>query len=262
MNGQKLKFYNSEQGIPSSVIYDVSQDSRGYIWIATEAGASYYDGVNFNTFYCDSNLPGSLKTETVKNIFTDSRETCWVGSINGLQIYDKKKNVFIDFDLQYPSFTGTQYVSSIVENKKSGKILVSISGCGILVYDIFTHEIDMVTTKRLNRLYDEKYLGVLYFDREGDLWSFSEQGAFYKADIENYAIEKVNWSPQLLQLSKHIVVSAITDIPGGSNILIGTYNHGLYIYDRDLGHVRKIRGAKQKKYRIRSLLTAQNSIGE
>ena len=86
VQGQKIRFYNSEQGLPNSMIHNVSQDDQGYIWIATENGTSYFDGMRFITFHHNPGNPGTLASNLVKTVYTDSRGVTWVGTSNGLQI--------------------------------------------------------------------------------------------------------------------------------------------------------------------------------
>ncbi len=42
--------YSTESGLPSNQIYDVKQDKSGYIWIATDAGVSKFDGYTIQSF--------------------------------------------------------------------------------------------------------------------------------------------------------------------------------------------------------------------
>ena len=172
VSGQKIRFYNSEQGLPNSLIHTVSQDKEGYIWIA----------MRFTTFHHDANNQGSLSSDLIKVIFTDSRGVCWVGTANGVQIFDRDNNTFRQFSLQCPLFKGTPYVSSIAENKNHDKLLVSVAGFGILVYDEQTQQIDLETTNKLKNLYGADYIGTLFIDSDGFLWSYSEQGFFFKVD--------------------------------------------------------------------------------
>jgi signal transduction histidine kinase/ligand-binding sensor domain-containing protein/DNA-binding response OmpR family regulator len=262
--GQKIRFYNSEQGLPNSLIHKVSQDNHGFIWITTENGASYFDGMRFTTFRHDPKITGSISSDLVKIIYTDSRGICWVGTSNGLQIFDREKNVFRDFSLQYPSFTGTPYITSIIESKDHEKLLVSVSGFGIIVYNENDHQIDLQTTEKLKSLYNNSFLGNLFLDTEGYLWSFAEQGSFFKLNLKTLTFEKFRWSPQLTELSKKIAVSAITEDTVTHNILIGTYNHGILIYDRLHGYIRRPKGELASKYRIRALLaeTKKGNGGE
>lgn len=254
VQGQKIRFYNSEQGLPNSMIHNVSQDDQGYIWIATENGTSYFDGMRFITFHHNPGNPGTLASNLVKTVYTDSRGVTWVGTSNGLQIYNRENNTFREFSLQYPSFTDTPYVISITENREHNKLLVSVAGLGVAAYDVNTHKIDLATTQTLKDLYGTGFPGKLYLDSEGFLWSFSEQGYFFRVNLQKKEIDKLRWEPELKELSQKVVVSAITEDPFNRNILIGTYNNGIFIYDRSLGYIRRPKGISSSKYRIRALL--------
>jgi len=253
-DGQRIRFYSSEQGLPNSLIHKVSQDDQGYIWIATGNGTSYFDGMRFTTFRHDPDRPGTLSSELVKAIYTDSRRITWIGTSNGLQIYNRENNTFRDFSLQCPSFTGTPYINSIVEDKEQKKLFVSVAGLGVVVYDVKTLQIDHETTDTLKKLYGTSFLGTLFFDHKGFLWSYSEQGSFFRVNLQKQEIDTLQWSPGLENQSKKIVVSAITEDPVTGNILIGTYNHGILIYDRSLDYIRRPNGESSSTYRIRALL--------
>lgn len=260
-NGQPIRFYNSVQGLPSSLINDVSQDGSGYIWISTENGVSYFDGMHFVPFSFNKNKPGSLSSEMVKIVFPDSRGVCWVGTSNGLQIFDSKKNVFQDFSLQYPSFTETSYVSSIIESPDHQKLLVSLSGFGIFVYNIENHLIDSLATESLKNVFlGNKFLGKLFFDSQGFLWTFSEQGNFFKVNFQDKKLKMLKWSSDLLPISKGLVVTSIAEDPITHNILIGTYKYGLLIYDHNLDVIRKPKDPSLSRYRIRALLAESSSV--
>ncbi len=258
VQGQKIRLYNSEQGLPNSLINNVFQDERGYIWIATNNGASYFDGMRFFTFHHDADLPGTILSDVVKVIFTDSKGNCWVGTSDGLQIFDYVHNVFRDISKQLQDFSGSCYVSSIIESPDNEKILVSIAGLGIVFFDIETHEIDTESTSKIKKSFDTDYMGNLFFDSGGYLWAFAEQGNFYRFNYKQKTIEKELWGPELADVSKKIVVSAIAEDPISKNIIIGTYNHGLLIFDQSLGYIRRTKGASSAKYQIRTLFSETN----
>src|SRR5574344_1325094 len=257
--GQKIRFYNSERGLPNSLIHRVSQDDRGYIWLATENGASYFDGIRFTTFKHEHDKPETLACDQIKVIFTDSRGCNWVGTSNGLQIFDPEKNRFHDFPLQCPDFDLAPYLTSIVESFDKQYILVSVSGYGIMVYDIDSHKIDEGITALLKKLYNNQFIGNLYVDSEGFIWSFAEQGSFCKLNFQSKKLETIRWSSDLTEVSKVAGVSAMTEDPVNRNILIGTYNHGVFIYDRMRNEIRKPKGQSMSKFRIRSLLAERKT---
>lgn len=65
--------YTVEAGLPSSEIYQVRQDSKGYIWLATGNGVSRYNGYEFENFSLSDGLPDN----TVFEIYEDPRGRVW-----------------------------------------------------------------------------------------------------------------------------------------------------------------------------------------
>lgn len=258
--GQKIRFYNSESGLPNSLIHKVSQDSLGYIWLATENGASYFDGMNFTTFYHDQNKPGTLASDLVKVIYSDSKGTTWVGTSKGLQIFDHEKNTFRRFSVQDSTETATPYITSILESPDRTKILVSVAGLGVVVFDKNTHQLDAQTSDKLAQIYQTRFPGILFFDAKGKLWNFSEQGFFSKVDYNTLTKEPIVWDQKLIGLSKEIVVSTMTEDPVSGNLLIGTFNHGIFIYDRKLGFIRMPKGLTLNNERVRVLLAERREF--
>ena len=69
-------------GLPSNAVYHTFQDSKKYIWLATEKGLSRYDGVSFTSFDMEgeSSLAGS-------NISEDRYGRIWYQSFDGFCYY-------------------------------------------------------------------------------------------------------------------------------------------------------------------------------
>lgn len=57
--GQELSchHFTTDDGLPSSEVYYVYQDSKGFIWMATDHGLARYDGYGFKTFNTNNGLP-------------------------------------------------------------------------------------------------------------------------------------------------------------------------------------------------------------
>lgn len=49
--------YTSREGLPSMVVYDVEQDTDGFIWVSTKDGLCKFDGYRFKVFTTDDGLP-------------------------------------------------------------------------------------------------------------------------------------------------------------------------------------------------------------
>jgi hypothetical protein len=70
-------------GLPSSEVYEVYQDRKGYLWLATDAGVCRYNGVSFTTY---TSLNG-LTDNTAFHIKEDSEGRIWVQTFTGAVCY-------------------------------------------------------------------------------------------------------------------------------------------------------------------------------
>lgn len=105
--------YTVKDGLPSSEVYDVFQDSQGYIWFATNAGVSRFDGYRFRNF---STLNG-LADNTIFEIYEDYRRRLWFRSRTGRlsyffhdSIYSISANEQIAANVQGPYILNSIYV--------------------------------------------------------------------------------------------------------------------------------------------------------
>lgn len=71
--------YTIDEGLPSNTVYDIIQDSRGFIWIGTDAGLSRFDGYEFTNYSLEDGLPD---VEILK-FFKDSYDRIWMYTFNG-----------------------------------------------------------------------------------------------------------------------------------------------------------------------------------
>ena len=75
--------YTVEDGLPSSEVYYSFQDSKGYMWFATDAGVSRFNGYEFENF----TTKNGLTDNTVFKITEDSRGRIWFAPFNGRICY-------------------------------------------------------------------------------------------------------------------------------------------------------------------------------
>jgi len=99
-----IQKYTTANGLPSNNVYRVFQDSRKFIWMATDAGVARYDGTNFK-YYTSKD---GLNTSEVIHIQEDSQGRIWLFNFNGTfnyyykgRIYSGKNTPFLD-SLQSP----------------------------------------------------------------------------------------------------------------------------------------------------------------
>lgn len=81
--------YNVDNGLPSSQVYHVFQDSKGYIWFATGNGVSRYDGYKFENF----DLQSGLVDNDVFEIYEDYKHRIWFIPMSGRLCYFENNKI-------------------------------------------------------------------------------------------------------------------------------------------------------------------------
>lgn len=82
-HAQKIAFrnYSVQSGMPSSEVYKVYQDAKGYMWFCTDAGVCRYDGYTYKT-YTNEN---GLFDNSVFGLYEDWKGRMW--------FFDMSKNL-------------------------------------------------------------------------------------------------------------------------------------------------------------------------
>lgn len=75
--------YTPEHGLPSSEVYDVICDQKGFIWISTDRGVSRFNGYTFENFYTSDGLTDNLIIE----LFEDKHNRIWFSANSGQLCY-------------------------------------------------------------------------------------------------------------------------------------------------------------------------------
>ncbi|RLD63097.1 MAG: hypothetical protein DRI95_12155 [Bacteroidetes bacterium] len=81
--------YGVKEGLPSSEVYQVFQDRKGYIWFATDMGVSRYNGYEFTNF----DIENGLTNNTIFEIFEDHHGKIWFLSLSNKLSYFYKNTI-------------------------------------------------------------------------------------------------------------------------------------------------------------------------
>ncbi len=83
----QLQNFTTKEGLPQSQVYDIVQDSIGYLWLATQGGGlARFDGDEFTVF----NEKKGIKSNFVNTLLVKN-DSLFVGTHSGLSIYSKGK---------------------------------------------------------------------------------------------------------------------------------------------------------------------------
>lgn len=255
-NAQIARLYTSESGLANSHAHDIFQDSKGFVWISTENGLSRFDGMKFTTFSYDRNNPNSLASNVTRTVFEDSMGKYWIGTSAGLQIFDTSLNSFTKLNLEDWSVPDSdQHIMSIAEityNDES-KIIAGTSGHGVYVIDSQTYEIEHELQNTLNRMHPSEFISRLFKDSRNRLWISSDNGGLTVIDLESGMPLEDIWGPRTRRVSRDTFSSFAEDEDTG-NIIIGTTNNGIVIFDEAEGKIRRAKGTPSEYYNVMAMI--------
>lgn len=116
--------FTIKDGLASNTVYDVKQDKEGFIWMATDAGLSRFDGRNFVTYTLQDGLPSN----EVLYLYPDSKGRLWIMLLHNSICYLYKGKLHTarnDSLLRQIRFNSIAY--SIVENEQGDIAIGSVT---------------------------------------------------------------------------------------------------------------------------------------
>lgn len=179
VNGQntltdKLWFerIKTEDGLSSSWVVAIAQDSLGYLWFGTQDGLVRYNGYEFITYRYHAEDSTSLDNNRVETLFVSSDGTLWIGTASGVNRYRQLSNDFKRF--VYQSENSNEFapgqVNDFVEDSL-GYIWWATQAGGLVRFHPDSREAERQladTTESVHLLNDQ--VRVLMFDHAGTLW--------------------------------------------------------------------------------------------
>ncbi len=236
---QDLKFerISVEQGLSQSTIYDILQDSKGFMWFGTEDGLNKYDGYDFTIYKNNPNDSSSLSHNYVWSIYEDKSGVIWIGTWGGgLNKFDRETGKFIHYqhDPSNPNSLSDNLVMSICEDKYDVLWIGTMKGgfCKLEretgKFTQYQHNPD--NTKSLSN----NSIITIYTDKIGKLWIGTWGYGLNKFDPKTGKFIHYQHDPNNPNsLSSNVVVSIYEDRSGV--LWIGTENSGLNKFDRETG---------------------------
>lgn len=239
-------FYSTDRDLSSTLINAIYQDSRNYIWIATEDGLNKFDGVRFTIYRSVRGDKTTLKNNYVRSLFEDSKGRFWVGCINSLHIYNRSTDDFSPVKLYFNDSIINPHITSIIESKE-GEIWMTTSGLGVIRIrnNDTRYNVEIDLSRRLSSM----HLTAVYQDSRGNFWFASEnQGINYYNPITNdlkiYKSSKTIGSNQ---------ISAIAEDTEG-NLFVGTLTNGLFRFNTEKQMFEAIPHLSQQTLSVKSII--------
>lgn len=174
--------YTVEDGLPSNTVYYTFQDSKGYLWIATDKGVVRFDGIHFRVF----TTAHGLADNECFDIYEDKQQRIWFASYNG-----------------EPSF----YLNGVFYNKKNTPFLqkIAFKGPAFKIMQDFRGDLFYLTYKAIYRLRGSDFT---LFDTSAKLYTAlvadDKNNVYALSSLEDKGLQLINLSNGEKQLYPHL----------------------------------------------------------
>jgi two-component system, sensor histidine kinase ChiS len=99
-DGVQFKNWSVTEGLSQGYAFDIIQDHRGFIWIATQDGLNRFDGQNFKVFTESEGDIANFKGKDFRALFEDKQGNLWIGTNGqGLNVFNIETQANIHLDL-------------------------------------------------------------------------------------------------------------------------------------------------------------------
>ncbi len=159
--------YSVDDGLPQSSIYDVGQDSNGFIWIGTAGGLCRFDGYQFKTYLMAPQDPHAITGYKEFRFYNDRSGRLWIVHFNGISIYNEMTDDFTNVLTYAPR--NVVMAENHFYGEDEGFIWVGLCSYGIVKVDKHTLRVhNTPLTKTLHR--PGNNVGYHGFLQKGKLW--------------------------------------------------------------------------------------------
>ena len=92
---EQINFVDINNDISQVAVSTITQDHYGFIWIGTNGTGLYrFDGIDYKSYKHKVNDTTSLNSSLIHCSFLDSKNRLWVGTEDGLSLYDRDLDRF------------------------------------------------------------------------------------------------------------------------------------------------------------------------
>jgi ligand-binding sensor domain-containing protein/two-component sensor histidine kinase len=173
----RFQHLSIEQGLSANLVYAVTQDKHGFIWLGTSGGLNRFDGNRIEVYRQKLGDKTSLPGNAIICLFTDTRGILWIGTASGLAYFDEHTNSFHTF-VNNPEDSNSLPNNFInVINEDARGLLWIGTGQGLCSFDVKNNRFQrFLRNKRSDNSISSNQIMDIKFAPDGSMWIATIKG--------------------------------------------------------------------------------------
>lgn len=167
-----------EEGLSQSIVLNIFQDSKGFLWISTQEGLNKYDGYKFIHYKKEPGSNNSLSDSYTRAVVEDSENNLWIATNQGgLNKFNPENETFLRYmhdKTNQESIAGNNITA--LEKDADENLWIGTNYNGLDYFDRQTGKFIHYTKEQYAGLLDN-HITTLFYDRSGKyLWVGTHSG--------------------------------------------------------------------------------------
>jgi signal transduction histidine kinase/ligand-binding sensor domain-containing protein len=174
----RFKRITINEGLSLSSVYNIYQDSKGFMWFGTEDGLNKYDGQTITVYGATTDQHNVLANKWVEQVYEDKSGMIWIGSRGGLTKYNPRRGIFtpIQYDPNDSSSLSNDTISALTADLRNELWVGTFQGLNRV--DRFTNEVERIVPEDSSLMGLTSRITGFVQDESGSLWIATLQGLF------------------------------------------------------------------------------------
>jgi hypothetical protein len=221
---ENYQFLTIKEGISKRAVSSISQDQYGFMWFGTDGAGLYkYDGVNYTNYEFDWKNKNAINSNLIYATYIDSYNRLWVGTEEGLCLYNRNLNKFENIELKNAYLIGYKYpisVKSIIQDN-TGNLLIGTYAHGLFKLNLKSLKVE--TVKWNTTLNSNSKINCFVKNKKGILYLGTDLGVI-EYDSRSNKVKQATWGAKKIKVSNSI---ESLYIDANQNVWVGTLSSGL-----------------------------------
>ena len=203
VNGQDLLFQhvNVDNGLSQNSVLSMMQDSDGFIWFGTEYGLNKYDGYKTEVFIPEEGSRGTITGSIVWAITEDSKARIWVGTNEGVHIFNKDSQSFRRLEAETEHGEQIEGVVCYILEADNGEIWFGTTAQGLYRFNEHENRLTHYPITNVDPQAPDLAFRIwsIYIDRNEILWAGTWNKGLIRLDTKDVKFDYLNTSNSALR---------------------------------------------------------------